>query len=295
MIRAKLLASRRAYDPDDPDAPPGYIGEKLFDSGPGEFEFVVPAGVRRIHACAVGSGGILGESSLDGTGGGALAWANNIVVEPGEYITVRAGQPNSGGFNTKFGASGLYRIERDEDGEPILDDDDQPTYVKIIEAGGSNGQYGGSFSFADSGIGTHGGGEGGDGSDQSYGTNPAAGSGGGAGGYMGNGGSANGGAPEAESGGGSAGTRWYTTSGNYPGLKNGAPGGGVGIKGRGKDGVAPPNTERSAKPGNPGSGGEGEKFGGGGCNAKAGGHGAVRIIWGIKFSYPDNADIEAVE
>jgi hypothetical protein len=292
LIRAKLLTSSGGSG----EGSPGYIGEELFDSGPGEFEFVVPAGVRRIHACAVGSGGILGGSNqLGGTGGGALAWANNIVVEPGEKITVKAGQPSTGGFNAKYGASGLYRIERDEDGDPILDDDDKPTYIKIMEAGGANDLRGGEFSFADSDIGTHGGGEGGDGSDQSYGTNTSAGSGGGAGGYMGNGGKANGGAPETGSGGGSAGTRWYTSSGNFPGLKNGAPGGGVGIRGRGKDGVAPPNTEQSAKPGKPGSGGEGEMFGGGGCNAKAGGHGAVRIIWGIKFSYPDNADIEAVE
>jgi hypothetical protein len=51
------------------------------------------------------------------------------------------------------------------------------------------------------------------------------------------------------------------------------------------------NTE--ARGGNPGSGGNGAKFGGGNSQDGSGG-GGVRIIWGIRFSYPDNADIEAV-
>ena len=68
----------------------------------------------------------------------------------------------------------------------------------------------------------------------------------------------------------------------------------MGIKGRGADGTP---VSGYGKDGRPGSGGSGSKYGGGTGNAdwtKAG-HGAVRIIWGIRFSYPDNADIEAVE
>ena len=45
----------------------------------------------------------------------------------------------------------------------------------------------------------------------------------------------------------------------------------------------------------PCSGGDGSEYGGGGSQGSGAGGGAVRIIWGIKFSYPDNADIEAVE
>ena len=83
--------------------------------------------------------------------------------------------------------------------------------------------------------------------------------------------------------------------------------GGTGVYGKGPSGASRrPNStdwdaESSGGPGYPGSGGEKELFGAGGSgdpgwtgaeNTKAG-HGAVRIIWGNRFSYPDNADVEA--
>ena len=82
----------------------------------------------------------------------------------------------------------------------------------------------------------------------------------------------------------SNGTTYGTFSGGY--------GGGVGIKGRGATGAAlPPITDGNARNGNPGSGGSGQTFGGGGSRDVPAGGGAVRIIWGITYSYPDNADV----
>ena len=303
VIRARLLTSSGG------EGTPAYIGEKLYVTGPGVFEFVVPLGVRRIHACAVGAGGLLsGANDYDGTGGGSLAWANNIVVEPGEKIAVRTGEPTGGSFNADIAASGLYRIERDDEGEPVLNDDDEPTYIKIMEAGGSIGIDGGERSFGDYEYGEGGGGNGGRGTSRTFGANTAYGSGGGAGGYDGDGGN-EGSEAAAGSGGGSGGTRFFKNNGVIVGMQNGAAGGGVGVRGRGANGPAPsPQLDgQAAKPGKAGSGGDGKKdpdtgaleneenFGGGGCNVTAGGHGAVRIIWGINYSYPDNADIEAVE
>ena len=267
-----------------------YIGEKEYTEPVDEVIFTVPLGIRRIHAVAVGGGGYRdGSNGGQGGGGGGLAWANNIEVEPGEKISVRVGSVASNdGFN-KGGKSGLYRPELDDDGNPVLDFRGDPIRNYIIAAYGGESKTGdgGKPEWADTGIGDHGGGTGGDGvsADPNKG-----GGGGGAAGYDGNGGIGAGQPPEAGSGGGSGGT-----SGEYMDFTTyGGTGGGVGIKGRGADGTP---VTGDAKDGRPGSGGSGSQYGGGTGNAdwtKASG-GAVRIIWGIRFSYPDNADIEAVE
>ena len=282
MIRSKLLTVSGSGD--------GYIGEKVYEDGPGVFAFTVPAGVRAIHACAVGAGGFDG---YDGGGGGGLAWANNIEVVPGEKIEVRVGRSSTGGVDQSD--SGLYRPILDGDDNPVLDGNDEPTFITLLEGEGANRENGGSYG-AIAGV-DSGGGNGGDGSAyyNNYVTS-AFGSGGGAGGYVGDGGSG-GGSPDANSGGASGGTQFYLSAGGSNGTQPGALGGGVGVRGRGTTATAPIRQDSGdpAKDGNPGSGGEGKKFGGGGHPGELGGEGAARIIWGIRFSYPDNADIEAVE
>lgn len=283
MIRSKLLTVSGSGD--------GYIGERVYEDAPGVFTFTVPAGIRAIHACAVGAGG---HDTYDGGGGGGLAWANSIPVEPGEKLEVRAGQSLTSGSDLSH--SGIYRAILDENGDPVLDWQDEPRYTMLLEGRGGEFNNGGSFG-AVAGV-DSGGGEGGDGSlYYNNNVNSAFGSGAGAGGYDGAGGDGGGGAPAPNSGGTSGGTQFFITSGNISGTRPGAVGGGVGIRGRGTTATAPPRqgSGEPARAGKPGSGGDGKEFGGGGHPGEMGGHGAVRIIWGIRFSYPDNADIEAVE
>lgn len=85
--------------------------QQVFDT-PGNFTYVIPAGVTSISAVAVGGGGGGGDglytysnqfndvmcSAGGGGGGGALAYTNNIPVTPGQtiYITVGAGGSTNG-------------------------------------------------------------------------------------------------------------------------------------------------------------------------------------------------------
>ena len=263
MIKPKLLTAAGG----DPDL---YIGEKVYESA-GTFLFTVPLGVRRIHACCIGAGGAFSGKTGPGGGGGGLAWANDIEVEPGESLAVRVGASDVTG-----GDSSIYR------GGDL-----------IIEAGGGT-RVGGGYALG-SGV-SGGGGNGGSGGDTVINSESSQylGAGGGAGGYTGNGGNANGGAADENSGAGSAGDRFRQKNGTTVGGQGGGSGGGVGIRGRGATGAQLPALEdTSGRDGNPGSGGSGPNFGGGNTSDGSGG-GAVRIIWGIRFSYPDNADIEAV-
>lgn len=272
MIKPKLLTASGG----DTDL---YIGEKEYLEA-GEFEFQVPLGIRRIHACLVGAGtGCLNDA--DGGGAGGLAWANNIEVEPGEIIKVKVGAVVDGGYSNS---------------ELIKADD-----TLLIRAEGGKGRQGGGFVFGDGVSG--GGGNGGygtsRGSSSSGGTTYGTfyGSGGGAGGYMGSGGNSNvygATAAEENSGGGSGASRYYITSGVLQGVISGAPGGGVGINGIGATGgdVGDQGADNNARAGIPGSGGVGAKYGAGSSGREAdGGHGAVRIIWGINFRYPDKATL----
>ncbi len=80
-------------------------------SDPGTYSFVVPAGVEKISAVAVGAGGG-GSNSLNGGGGGggALQYRNNISVTPGETLTVSVGRGGAAGTIGQTGtASSLYR------------------------------------------------------------------------------------------------------------------------------------------------------------------------------------------
>ena len=318
MIRPKLITALG-----DPGI---YIGEQEYTS-PGTYYFEVPQAVRRIHAVCVGAGaqgatdGDPAGGDLDGGGGaGGLGWRNNIEVEPGEVLVVQVGAV-VGAFNASAedGASWIKRAAEDAeafdarrdpiDPDPDPDPDADPLVAGYAPAGSNYNSFmpGGTF------LGD-GGGNGGSGSYASTYNTPTGmtlwtrGSGGGAGGYTGPGG--NGcteyGNPGGDGGGGSGGAGHVSPS---SGSKRGRRGGGVGIRGKGASGasVRPElegglgYTEASAKVGLPGSGGEEELYGAGGAGDRNGwnssanekaGHGAVRIIWGNRFSYPDNADVE---
>lgn len=291
MIKSKLLTVTG-------EGGSKYIGEKIFDGPVEDATFMVPLGIRRIHFCAIGagaiSGGESGQSQSQGGGGGGLVWANNINVEPGERLSVCVGYS---GQMPSTGRSGIRRPVLDGDGDQEMHPDTgEPVWEWIAWAyGGSSNKRGGDFGVSDPDNLDHGGGKGGDGQFGPSGSNFAqVGAGGGAAGYTGNGGDG-GRAPDPDSGGASGGrnpTKYYL------GLNRGYNGGGVGVKGKGATATLPPEPSgTNGYNGNPGSGGVGNKFGGGGggqSQADAG-HGAARIIWGIKFNYPDNADIEAVE
>lgn len=78
LIRRAVVATRSG-------AP---AGQSLFEANG---SFVVPEGVTSISVATIGRGGPgggNGTTSLRSGAGGALAWANDIVVTPGETLTV---------------------------------------------------------------------------------------------------------------------------------------------------------------------------------------------------------------
>lgn len=305
MIRDKLLTASGASG--DTDI---YIGEQEFLEG-GFYRWRVPLSVRRIHACCIGSGDYIDfrvVSNYDGGGGGGLCWANDIEVEPGEELLIKVGYPNGGLFTDE--ATDSF-IARPDDSDPI----NSPNLIKetILTAFGGKYRVGGSYDLHGN-VGD--GGRGGDGSDDRYLSGDRwGGSGGGAGGYKGNGGAGklvdpwsdpgmtNGAGPNTGAAAGGC-TWWRAPSGSQTGYYHGSGGGGVGVRGIGASGASVPVQPEQQTPqrGQSGSGGQGEKYGAGGANYESGweaeipayakpGGGAVRIIWGIRYSYPDNADV----
>ena len=289
MIRPKLLTTGGDADI--------YIGEAEF-TGVGTFTFKVPLSVTRIHACCIGGGaqgaaenGTQTEDFVGG-GGGGLAWRNNIEVTPGEELTVQVGGTvGKHGTNENDGNSFINR-----EGETLISGNSAGSILGDFKRGGS--------------FDGDGGGSGGWGSESTtYGDNLVKnkGSGGGAGGYTGAGGGGSVyGADNAGRGG--AGSGGVSANSSAQGTVPGSRGGGTGIRGAGASGASPrpqPVEEYSnhpQAPGIPGSGGNKMEFGAGGAGERNGwdgsentqaGHGAVRIIWGNRFSYPDNADIDS--
>jgi len=299
VIRPKLLTALG-----DPGI---YIGEREFLSPGQNILWRVPQAVRRIHVCCIGAGA-QGAYNPDenpsflfaGGGGGGLGWSNDIEVEPGEILAIQVGQV----VGAAYGDNGDSWIKR-------TDDQDKPTGSPIVaglsptpdggylEGGAFIGQGGGNGGYGFAGDLWYGGGT----QTWSYG------SGGGAGGYAGDGGNGTGrnavaGGQGGGASGGASATTWPQPT---PSTGAGFRGGGVGIKGIGTSGASrrtsdtPDQTAAPGRVGLPGSGGEGEEYGAGGAgypdrygeDGKTAGHGAVRIIWGNKFGYPDKADVEA--
>ena len=280
-----------------------YIGEKEFKS-PGFYYWSVPLSVTQIHVCCVGAGAFNDyglSATYSGGGGGGLVWANDIPVTPGSQLLVRVGTPDTGTDEIRHSTIGIPKAN-EEDFEEI--------FVQAF-GGLATGPGGGYDLQGRSG----GGGIGGAGSGPTTlqfpgGVEVWGGSGGGAAGYTGNGGygivAESSPAHIGGSGGGSAGgaTFYRQRQGSPQGFGQGSAGGGTGINGVGASGPAQPRQAQGATParGQPGSGGNAESFGAGGAclynqspnnapsNTTPGG-GAVRVIWGIRYSYPNNADV----
>jgi hypothetical protein len=298
LIRSKLLTAISGSN----EGGNIYIGERAF-TAPGFYYWDVPLAVTRIHVCCIGAGAYNDyalTNTYDGGGGGGLVWANDIDVTPGDSLLIRVGNPETGTGDNRHSSIGIPK-------ENVQEFDE----VFIEAYGGSSSGPGGGYNLQGR---PGGGGSGGPGSGPSFINSQLeiwGGSGGGAAGYQGNGGAGirggNGLVTNPGTGGGSAGgaTFWRDLSGQQNGFKQGGAGGGTGIKGIGADGTGRPAQGSGANPvrGSEGSGGTGPDFGAGGAclynmspsvapdYATAGG-GAVRIIWGIKYSYPNNADVK---
>ena len=221
-----------------------------------------PANVYNVCVVCVGAGS---GSVYPGGGGGALAWANNIAVVPGQVYTVYTGVGGAAGVggtggNSSFNVGG----------------------TSLLATGGIFNGAGGTFSNTIPNVSSTGGGNGGAAGAQ-FGTGGSAGGGGGggAGGYNGAGGAGGsnsaGGSPVANSGAG---------AGGFGGNSNvgGQGGGGVGVLGIGSTGT--PNGGGGSGGGTGASGGfngssGGAAYGGGagGATFSSGADGAVRIIW----------------
>jgi alpha-tubulin suppressor-like RCC1 family protein len=243
-------------------------GQQQFTT-PGTHTWVAPAGVNSVSVVAVGAGGGTGSASTTGFGGGALAYANNITVVPGQSYTVVVSAPGgtSSSFNTTSVAAGSGNGAT---GGTVI-------YGAGGAGGAGNTSYGGGGGAGGySGAGGAGG--------YGYSTSPTAGSGGGgAGGGSGfvNNGAGGGGGGVGLLGQGANGA---VSNGNWGGTTYGSAGasGGGGSSGT-NGGVGQTGTTAI--------GGNGGLYGGGAGggeynqspvstnNSGIGGNGAVRIIW----------------
>ena len=275
------LLHANALAPDDGDAE---------FTTPGTYSWVCPAGVTSVSVVCVGGGGGGGyQWSSGGGGGGGLGWKNAIAVTPGTAYTVVVGAGGPSLANAANAGS--------EGGNSY--------FIGLDTVAGYGGGRGGPNSTATAngrggGYFGDGGGRGGDGAYEGSWTRAGA----GAGGYSGRGGEgavSGGSFPETGSGAGAGGGHYSSTYG-VP------AGGGVGLYGRGADGVARGQYlgGGGGSGGGNGTGGEGSgessykgitggQYGGGGGGSGtsygggAGGGGAVRIIWGGGRSFPTNA------
>jgi hypothetical protein len=242
-------------------------GQQEYTS-PGTYSWIAPEDVTKVSVVAVGGGGTT-DSGGGGGGGGGLGWKNNITVVPGQSYTVVVGIGGDSGY-----------FQSGQDGGDSY-------FINTTTVKGGGGQYGRSIGYPDTrGYGGTYVGDGGGNGGRSYrGTSSSGGQlwgGGGAGGYSGNGGS--GGWADLSGSGNirQAGESGYGGGGGGGGSTNGVQyfgnGGGVGIFGQGTSGAAS----------QPGSGGSGKLYGGGSLGSgdsgnnqyRAGGGGAVRLIWG---------------
>lgn len=291
---------------------------------PGTYSWVCPQGVTSVSVVAVGGGGdSLSAGSAGnpgwsaGGGGGGLGWKNNIAVTPGQSYTVVVGASGffqstviSYGYTPKGGDSYFIStsivagfgggrdvpfqyygssVGSNDFYSPITGSTSVAVGGTYVGDGGGNGGDGGTWTagggFSDSLVG-----------------------GGGAGGYTGAGGTGgsypNGGQNGSGGGAGGGASAYFRSLGGG----RASSGGGVGIYGQGTSGTgASFNGGTNPLGGEGGSGGAsgpygsyGESGGDGSFGAGAGlqrisanrntaGGGAVRIIWGIGRSYPNNA------
>lgn len=221
-------------------------------TSPTNFIWTVPEGVTSISAICVGAGGRSFGGSVMAGGGGALAYANNISVFPGQTIYISVG--HGLGTTQNYGRAskimaGVCEVTGGAD-----------------STSSSANNYAGAVVYGTGGRGGMGG----------RGTTASPGGGGGGGGYSG--GNSTGGGQGAAAGNTTGKTATGGTGGAGGGGNAGGNGGGVGIFGVGSNGGAG---------GGAGSGGSGSTYGGGAGSSysspagtiRAGGHGVVRIVW----------------
>lgn len=283
----KVIATN-VYGPSFPSAAsnsatPLAIGQDAYVTA-GTFSWVAPTGVTSVSVVSVG-GGAAGRFNNDrcsaaGGAGGALAYANNISVTPGNSYTV------------VVGVGGVYGCGSG----PFVGGDSSFNSTSVKAGGGTpaspspstcNGYaIGGAVIYGTGGAGGNGGRCG------SRGFVPGSPGAGGAGGYSGsggNGGYSSNGSVGSGGGGGGGGSGDSTT--------RGGAGGGVGILGAGADGAGgTTGSGQVAVRGGGGSGGtggcraaDGGPYGGGGAYGfgRCAASGAVRIIWpGTTRSFP---------
>lgn len=276
--------------------------------------WTVPAGVTSINILGIAGGGSgsLGSSSNETVGrggaGGALIYANDIPVSPGDTIYFKVGAGGARVTTTSgAGSDGGNTVVRmtNEAGDLIFDAHGGKG-APIAAAGRSNG--GARTNGAISGV-TYGGGNGGDGG---YYSGYISG-GGGAAGYSGNGGQGHATATAGSGGGGGGSGSHYNNTDDY--YFNMVGGGGTGAYGEGASGAAGSGNgwtiDFAAACGGGGSGGgkswsdryyrfdigkiavSGNLFGsgGGGCGmynpySGDGGDGVIVITYGTDSQYP---------
>ena len=280
-------------------------GEVLFNT-PGTFTFIVPEGVTRISAVAVGAGASGGYTWANSAGaGGALAYANAIPVTPGQSFSITV-PPRISAQQTSAASAVVGSFFSAQGGtHGATSTRAAPVSGSVTARGGS----GGLCSTSGYGGGGGAGGYTGNGGDGSYGVTGSSSTNGG----NGSGGSAAGGYGYQSStysfggGGGvdvfgtglsgtnpssmSEGNSWsYITSSN-----NGYGGKG----GSGGEQGSPNSNSTQTFYGRTTYHGEGGRYGGGGAGGGtsvsstaqfcSGAQGAVRIIWGPSRSFPNFA------
>jgi hypothetical protein len=264
--------------------PPGAV---LYDL-PNTYTFVVPANINKISAVAVGGGGGGGASWAQSAGsGGALAYANNIAVTPGQSITITVGAGGLGQHvgSTAGGNSSVGSFFSATGGNNGWTTQAVPVSGTVTALGGNGGSSRGTYGGGGGAGGYTGpGGQGGYSNDQ---TDGQGGGGGGGGGYDSSTYSFGGGGGVGLFGQGVSGAKGQYNNGNsfYSDTRYSGKGGSGGEDGK-------PNSNGSDS-------GSGGKFGGGGAgggtsmNASSlqcrGGSGGVRIIWGTNRTFPFNA------
>lgn len=272
-------------------SPPAMPNGQQSFTGAGTTSWTVPANVTSISAVVIGGGGAGLSSAQSGAGGsgGDLRYINDLVVTPGEVLTVVVGnggsptQPATPGGETYISRGGTRLISAAGGGEGTTFGPNPQNGTSTAIGGSVGGGNGGSGGYA---SGTAG-----------------AGGGGGAGGYYGDGGA-----------GGDGGTNY--TNGSFSPGQGGGGGGGVRSEGGSAGGgggtgiLGNLNNEngqggaRGNSVGYGGTGGSGGTAGGAGANGNGGNYGgggggtdtlsfvgygtagAARIIYGTNRAYP---------
>jgi len=108
----KVVATN-AFGPSYPSASsnsvtPLTIGQDAYTTA-GTYSWVAPAGVTSVSVVTVGAGGgVTGNCGTGGAGGGALAYANNITVIPGNSYAVVVGAATGAAAGNVSGLISYY-------------------------------------------------------------------------------------------------------------------------------------------------------------------------------------------